>query len=822
MLIALVSLFCLSIPAVYGAERVVARYVRIDLPGDERVLSLAEVQVYSEEKLISPLGKAKQVSTFRSATADKAIDGKASGAFFEGSVTGTQPGSYVWWELDLGTDQVITKIVIHNRTDCCTERINPAHIVLRNSDQKIVWQDNIDSTQPRYTFDVNQASTNLTPVGRNLLRNATFQLRTNPLLPDYWDLHHAAALRFRDLYGHYGVDVNATGPFPGVDVLKIVNSEEDFRYVVLMPKKIESSLPGGNYTFSVYVKADREAVISFTKAWAVGEEVTKRISTNWQRYTFTFKERDGAGSLQPVMYFPKKATYFVAAPQLEEGTKATPFDTVDGGGSRQTKLGLAIQKLKAWVSSKLEPEPNGGKPIKKFQSMVEYDYYTSHESARLWLSSSYSVDINADVACENLMTKDNIFFKKHIRLSPKSAMYVEVPIRKLPPGFHRCNVNASGRGVGATVSDVYIKKLDSSPIEVRSNTVKRFFTINNSPFYIIGIYIRAGDIPEWYFKDIKEHGINTVFYNRQPNSNGEYDLQNIKAVVTAAAKYDLKVVVGLSMAGTKPADWRIKTSGFVGLMNQLKACPQIIGWYPVDEPSENTWQDSELIEIYNTIKRADPYRFVFVNWDGDRVSGQQPRGTLGATDIYAFDVYPFTSPKGNLSDFTKITSGVALTANLYDKPFLSWLQIFGGAYREPTGAELNYMAYTNFIYGGMISYWDTKSNSAATWEKLKTINMQGKMLAQNLFFSESAYQLLPPVATEKFLYTAWKKGKSIFLIVLNRDAVSNKFLYEVSALTGGASIISVNCLFENRSVQFNNRIDEDLAPYESKVYEIVQ
>ena len=60
--------------------------------------------------------------------------------------------------------------------------------------------------------------------------------------------------------------------------------------------------------------------------------------------------------------------------------------------------------------------------------------------------------------------------------------------------------------------------------------------------------------------------------------------------------------------------------------------------------------------------------------------------------------------------------------------------------------------------------------------------------------------------------------------MLNRDAVSKKFLYEVSALTGRASVISVNSLFENRRIQFNNRInriDEDLAPYESKVYEIV-
>ena len=236
-----------------------------------------------------------------------------------------------------------------------------------------MWQANIETTRTRYALDVNQASTTLTPIGRNLLRNVTFRQSTNPPLPDYWGLHHAAAVTFKDLHSHYGVDASATPPLPGVDVLKIANSEDDFRYVILMPTKIESALPGGDYTYSVYVKADRDAVIGVTKAWAVGQEVTKKVSTDWRRYTFTFKERDGAGSLQPVMYFPKKATYFVAAPQLEEGAMATPFDARYDNETHQAALGLAAQKLKSWVRSKLEPETKSREPIRTFQSTVEYD-----------------------------------------------------------------------------------------------------------------------------------------------------------------------------------------------------------------------------------------------------------------------------------------------------------------------------------------------------------------------------------------------------------------------------------------------------------------
>lgn len=814
---------------VHASEPVVARYVRITLPGDERVLSLAEVQVYSGEKLISVLGKAKQMTTFRSeiaaATAEKAIDGITSGNFFTGSVTATLPGNFVWWELDLGSDREITKIVIYNRTDCCAERINPARIELRNSEQTIVWQRNIKSTQSRYEFDVNSTTTSQSPAGRNLLRNATFRQSTNPPLPDYWDLNHAAAVTFKELYRQYGIDASEIGPFRGVSVLKIVNSEDNFPYVMLSPTHLQVDLPGGDYTYSVFVKADRNSVIGVAKSES-GQVVTKKITTEWRRYSFTFNERDGVRSLQPYMYFLKKGTYFVAAPQLEEGTKATPFDTWYGNGAPPSTFSLATQKLKTWVHSKLESENKIKEPTSALRSEFEYNYYTTQDTARLFISSSYQVSVNRDVTCVNTALKENNFFKKTVQILPNHSIYVDIPIKALAPGTFHCKVAGIEHGIDATDSTVDIKKLKPNQVEVRVNAVRRFFAINDVPFHIIGINVRAGATPpDWYFSDLKAHGINTIFYNRQPNSNGEYDLRNIKSVVTSAGKYDLKVIIGLPFADAKPSDWRWKLSTFLALIDQLRAYPQIIGWFTLDEPLASSWRDSELMEIYSTIKQADPYRLVFVNWN--RVPeqvGQQPRGTLNATDVYATDYYPLMGPTVSMNGFTESTIRAALTASAYNKPSFTWLQLFGGgpAWREPTGAELNYMAYVNFIYGGMIGYWDTKSNSAATWERLRTINLQGKELAQKLFLSDDAIQLFQPISMKSFLYTAWKKGGDLFLIVLNRDSVAKKFKYNVSALTRDASEVSIQTLFGGRGVKLvKGYIDEEFSAYESKVYKIV-
>ncbi|MBI3874896.1 MAG: DUF1553 domain-containing protein, partial [Verrucomicrobia bacterium] len=95
-----------------------ARFVRVELPGENRVLSLAEVQVFSDRKNIAPNGKASQSSTDLGADAARAIDGKTDGDFREGkSTTHTKTEDNPWWEVDLGADAPIEEIVLWNRTD---------------------------------------------------------------------------------------------------------------------------------------------------------------------------------------------------------------------------------------------------------------------------------------------------------------------------------------------------------------------------------------------------------------------------------------------------------------------------------------------------------------------------------------------------------------------------------------------------------------------------------------------------------------------------------------------------------------------------------
>ncbi|MEM7391767.1 MAG: DUF1553 domain-containing protein, partial [Verrucomicrobiota bacterium] len=103
----------------FSDGQTVGRFVRIDLPGRNRILTLAEVEVMSGGKNVARTGKAGQSSTAFNGPAAKAIDGNRAGSFGAGTSTHTvEPATgEPWWEVDLGSAVPIQSIGIWNRSD---------------------------------------------------------------------------------------------------------------------------------------------------------------------------------------------------------------------------------------------------------------------------------------------------------------------------------------------------------------------------------------------------------------------------------------------------------------------------------------------------------------------------------------------------------------------------------------------------------------------------------------------------------------------------------------------------------------------------------
>ena len=128
-----------------GAKGLAGRFVRIELAGKQRILSLAEVQVFAGGENVAIKGTASQSSVAFDGPAKLAIDGNTNGNYFESkSVTHNNQEDDPWWELDLGSDRLIERLAIWNRTDggdAIGSRLRGYKVQILDDKRNVVWQE---------------------------------------------------------------------------------------------------------------------------------------------------------------------------------------------------------------------------------------------------------------------------------------------------------------------------------------------------------------------------------------------------------------------------------------------------------------------------------------------------------------------------------------------------------------------------------------------------------------------------------------------------------------------------------------------------------
>ena len=112
---------------------------------DEKNLFAAENELRSDNDLIdlglatgenvAIFGAASQSTTSHSGAAGRAIDNNTSGRYRDGSVTHTNGSRQTqpWWQVALPQQTEIAKVVLHNREDCCSDRLNNVHIFISDN-----------------------------------------------------------------------------------------------------------------------------------------------------------------------------------------------------------------------------------------------------------------------------------------------------------------------------------------------------------------------------------------------------------------------------------------------------------------------------------------------------------------------------------------------------------------------------------------------------------------------------------------------------------------------------------------------------------------
>jgi NedA-like, galactose-binding domain/PA14 domain len=109
------------------------RYVRVQLAGDN-YLHLAEVEVRGMARRSLAFGKSvSQSSTAFGGDAFRAVDSNTNGNWYANSVTHTSYEHQPWWQVDLGSVQQIGAVILWNRTDVASERLNNFYVLVSDA-----------------------------------------------------------------------------------------------------------------------------------------------------------------------------------------------------------------------------------------------------------------------------------------------------------------------------------------------------------------------------------------------------------------------------------------------------------------------------------------------------------------------------------------------------------------------------------------------------------------------------------------------------------------------------------------------------------------
>jgi hypothetical protein len=140
-----------------GQSEVQGRYLRVELPGKDKALALAEVQVFSNGDNIALAGEATQSSTAGESAAKLVIDGKTTGNSEKMNVTSlTEVSENPWWELDLKSTADVERVALWSRTDGdFAAKLTGARVTLLDEHRATVWTKTLEQAPaPNVEFAV--------------------------------------------------------------------------------------------------------------------------------------------------------------------------------------------------------------------------------------------------------------------------------------------------------------------------------------------------------------------------------------------------------------------------------------------------------------------------------------------------------------------------------------------------------------------------------------------------------------------------------------------------------------------------------------------
>jgi hypothetical protein len=683
----------------------------------------------------------------------------------------------------------------------------------------------------------------------NLLDNPTFQqAMTNPRLPDYWGLWGDAVWCIEPWSLDYFGIADEAGPIAGARVLRVWHPPTS-RFTPVPPSKSLSmfvltggnlSLPPGDYTFSIYAKAARPGTVVHIQHPASAPLATKKIGAEWTRITATAKDP----KFLPAIHLPEPdSLVWLSAPQLEEGTAATPFTPAPGEASRpsgpkrdETAVADALRVRDKAPAPSVVASP-------AFQIYAEYDCYQDEPSARGRIE--WAGAFPATVHWRLLSATSGEPFPgaaQTVELKARGQTSFEIPIAGLP--VETIGLQAVVIGDGKKIGRGFdtFRKRSRSPHDSRVSRFTRSIELDGKPFLPIFLPMEPGKLGDWHLDRLVQSGFNCLaaapgrLSQRQIIKDGLQPAQiaEIRSQLDRLHARGLKLLWPVSWTFD---DWDANREIYQGdaaglaatyqlVVSAFRDHPAIIGWYLIDEPSKQSWEEtfgfaeSDLRLLWATVKETDDTRPAYINWN--HTWAIEPYGGIAATDIVGHDDY---TTSGESFDWGCLVPAVQMVndARAGRRPAFVWIS---GSYDElvlrPDAAAVRVHAWLHLIYGTRgLGYWSKPTLDPNVWAEIQRVNREATGLHQQVFGLPEASLAARGKLGTTVHYAMWSVADRGFLLCVNTANSPAPIEFDVQA-TCRQDVASARDLFDPGSVSLvDGVVKASIPPLGRRVYRFV-
>jgi hypothetical protein len=135
-----------------------ARYVRLQRTDNkDEAINILEIEVYNQlgQKIsngITP-SLSPQYGGAEKFGPKFLIDGIFNSDSWKSGLPHTTFSKDAYMELDMGSEVMISKVIVKNRLDCCKERIVGTSLILQDANKNEIYRKTIDETKDEYIFE---------------------------------------------------------------------------------------------------------------------------------------------------------------------------------------------------------------------------------------------------------------------------------------------------------------------------------------------------------------------------------------------------------------------------------------------------------------------------------------------------------------------------------------------------------------------------------------------------------------------------------------------------------------------------------------------